>query len=437
MIQSSLSWYARTFLLLAGEFFLFVIGICFSLILNAQVSKSVIATAGGLSSALTTAELQTITNLILTGTIDAQDFKTMRDDMPMLAIIDISDAIIAVYNGIKGTSMYTNYYPSNTLPECAFFDNSAKGKKSLTSILLPHSLIALGSYSFDDCTGLNSIIIPSSVTNIGYMAFSHCSGLTTIEIPSSVISIGYMAFFSCSGLTTVEIPSSVNSIEDSAFYFCSGLTTVMIPSSVTSIGNQVFWGCSSLTTIAIPSSVTSIGIGAFGGCSGLTTVVIPSSVSSIGAGAFDFCSGLTEIIASSPNPVYFTSFAYVFEHINKTTCTLYVPVGSKSAYQTANVWKDFTNIVEDPKIPTGLEPIINEKHLTAYPNPTIGRVKLILDQIPQNGTYLTITDVTGRMILKQLMLNKEELIDLQGNSPGVYLITTNLENFKVQKVILK
>ena len=28
------------------------------------------------------------------------------------------------------------------------------------------------------------------------------------------------------------------------------------------------------------------------------------------------------------------------------SCTLYVPTGSKSAYQNADVWKDFTNIVE-------------------------------------------------------------------------------------------
>jgi len=101
------------------------------------------------------------------------------------------------------------------------------------------------------------------------------------------------------------------------------------------------------------------------------------------------------------------------------------------------LWNDFTNIVENQSLTTGIEPIINYKQLTAYPNPTTGKLKLILDQIPQNGTYLTVTNMTGMMILKQLMLNKEEVIDLQGNSPGIYLIKTNLPNSKIQKIILK
>ena len=37
-----------------------------------------------------------------------------------------------------------------------------------------------------------------------------------------------------------------------------------------------------------------------------------------------------------------------------TGCTLYVPAGSKDAYATAEVWKNFTNIVE---LPAGIEDI--------------------------------------------------------------------------------
>ena len=463
---------------------LFAISICFSLTLNAQVSKSLNVTAGSLSSALTATELETVTNLILTGTMDARDFKTMRDLMPALAVLDLSGGTIVVYNGTGGTKPFSssNNYPANVIPDCAFSNQDIhQSKTSLVTVVIPSSATSIGNSAFGSCTGLTTITLPSSLTSIGNDAFSFCSGLTSMTLPSSVKSIGGYAFYSCSrltsitippsvttigssafyycmkltsitiphsvtsiganafegcsGLTTVMIPSSLSSIGESAFDECSGLTTVTIPSSVTSIGNHAFRSCSGLTSVSIPYSVTSIGDGAFQFCSGLKTITIPTSVFSIGYNAFMRCSGLTEIIAANPIPINFLPFASVFDGINKATCTLYVPVGSKLSYQAANGWKDFTHIVE--KDFTGIDPISNEKQLTAYPNPTLGRVKLILDQIPQNGTYLTITDVTGRMILKQLMLNKEELIDLQGNSPGVYFIKTSLKNSKVQKVILK
>ena len=114
---------------------------------------------------------------------------------------------------------------------------------------------------------------------------------------------------------------------------------------------------------------------------------------------------------------------------------MYVPVGSKSAYQVAEQWKDFTNIVE--KDLTGIALITSDQQLIVYPNPTSGKVKLVFDQVPQGGTTLTVNDFNGKTILTRFIQNKKEWIDLKGNTPGVYLIRTNMKDFKVQKVILK
>ena len=46
--------------------------------------KTVDVTAGNLKTVLNSDELNTVTNLTLTCTINAHDFKTMRDDMPNL-----------------------------------------------------------------------------------------------------------------------------------------------------------------------------------------------------------------------------------------------------------------------------------------------------------------------------------------------------------------
>ena len=110
-------------------------------------------------------------------------------------------------------------------------------------------------------------------------------------------------------------------------------------------------------------------------------------------------------------------------------------LGSKSAYEVAFRWKDFAHIVE--KDFTGIDPIISDQKMTIYPNPTSGKLKLVFDQIPQGGATLTVNDFTGKTILTRSIQNKEEGIDLGRNSPGVYLIRTNMKDFKVQKVILK
>ncbi|HLN71848.1 MAG TPA: leucine-rich repeat protein [Prolixibacteraceae bacterium] len=441
----------------------------FTSVIFAQVSKTVnLATAGTLSTSLTSSELATITNLTITGTMDARDFKTIRDDMPLIEALDLSGGTISAYNGTEGTSTSRNDYPADAIPDYAFLNSITRlGKIDLTTIVFPSSLSSIGIYAFTGCGRLTNVKIPSSVAIIGEHAFADCNDLTTVTIPSSVTSIEKYTFFHCSGLSNVKIPSSVTSIGACAFSFCSGLTTVTIPSSVTSIRDEAFTASNGLITVdsnnpnyssldgvlynksrtvlihcptskiesfIIPSSVTSIGNAAFNGCRGLTTVTIPSSVASIGASAFVNCNGLTSIITSSITPIDLSESYGVFDSF-KTSSTLYVPLGSKSAYQAAFRWKDFANIVE--KDFTGIDPIISDQPLNVYPNPTTGKVKLVFKQIPQMGSTLTVNDFTGKTILTQFIQNKEEEVDLGGNSPGVYLIRTNMKDFKIQKVILK
>ena len=118
-------------------------------------------------------------------------------------------------------------------------------------------------------------------------AFSTCTSLTSIVIPNSVVSIGDGAFSRCSSLSNIVIPNSVVSIGDGAFSNCSSLSNIVIPDSVTAIGNFAFWGCSSLSNIVIPDSVTAIGDYAFYYCS-LSNIVIPDSVTAIGICAFPY-----------------------------------------------------------------------------------------------------------------------------------------------------
>ncbi len=315
---------------------LLVTMLCLTLLAQAQVSKTInIATAGTLSTALTADEKATITNLTLTGTIDARDFKTMRDDMPVLAVIDLSNTTIAEYTGINGTYSSTISYLANQMPVFAFCNGTTyKGKSTLTSFVFPSSATTIGGSAFRDCSGLTgSLTIPSSVTSIGSWAFQGCSGLTgSLTIPSSVTDIGYAAFYGCSGLTgSLTIPSSVTYIDNEAFRSCSGFTgSLTIPTLVTYIGYAAFQNCSGFTgSLTIPASVTSIADCAFQNCSGfIGSLTIPASVTSIGKYAFSGCSGFT---GSLTIPASVTSIANcAFQKCSGFTGSLTIPASVTS-----------------------------------------------------------------------------------------------------------
>ena len=237
------------------------------------------------------------------------------------------------------------------------------------------SVTIIKPYAFYGCTGLNSVTIPLSVTSIGNSAFGGCTALTSVTLRSNAVvsatytssnnfstifgnqvesytlsglpsypiqAIGNYAFYGCSGMTSLDIPSSVTSIGQYAFRGCSGLNSITIPNSVTSINSYTFYGCSGLTSVTIGNSVTSIGQYAFRGCSGLNSITIPNSVTSIGNYAFRDCTGLTEMTVERTTPP--NAAANTFSNV-PNTIPIYVPCGTKEAYQATN-WNYFTNIVD-------------------------------------------------------------------------------------------
>ena len=234
---------------------------------------------------------------------------------------------------IFGASYYSensSYVPSSlkkvTITGGSSIRNDAfYGCSGLTSVVIPNSVMSIGSYAFYDCDGLTSIEIPNSVMSIGSYAFYGCSSLTSVVIGDSVTSIGYGAFNGCSSLrcnvkdnlkylgnednpylyladvtsediTSANIDSACKFIGSYAFKDCDSLTSVVIGDSVTSIGIRAFEDCDSLTSVVIGDSVTSIGDSAFEDCTNLTSVVIGDSVTSIGDSAFYSCRSLTSVV---------------------------------------------------------------------------------------------------------------------------------------------
>ena len=263
-----------------------------------------------------------------------------------------SSVTIIGYEAFHGTAWY------NSQPDGLVYAGQVayKYKGTMpqeTNVVINEGTTGIVPYAFTNCRGLTSVSIPNSVKSIGSNSFSGCVCLTSVSIPNSVTSIGYDAFSdtpwynsqpdglvyagqvaykykgTISENTEIVIRDGTKGIADGAFTDCYGITSVFIPNSVTNIGNSAFMGCDALTSVIIPSDVARIGVSAFS-CNNLTSVTAMMRV---------------------PVDIGYSTFA------NRRDATLYVPAGCKAAYETADYWKEFKEIVEMLDVDNYLEPV--------------------------------------------------------------------------------
>ena len=371
----------------------------------------------------------------------------------------ISDNAVAVtYKGYSNDSYSNEYagdvvipssvnYNGTTYSVTSIGDDAFNRCSSLTGIEIPNSVTSIGQGAFVYCSSLTSVEIGNSVTSIGDYAFSNCSSLTSVIIGNSVTSIGEGAFVYCSSLTSIQIPNSVTSIGEWALGYCSSLTSIEIPNSVTSIGYGAFAYCSSLASIVvdggntiydsrngcnaiiettsntliagckntiIPNSVTSIGDSAFNGCYSLTSIEIPNSVTSIGDDAFSWCD-LTEIKcwATTPPTIYSNTFS-------SYSADLYVPVGRKAAYESAQYWKKF-NIINDTL----------DKPITLNDNDAIVAAvgNDIVVKNAAEGSVVRVYTADGALIASEVATDGDIVVEAPVN--GVYVVKVGKQTVKV------
>lgn len=260
-----------------------------------------------------------------------------------------------VFGKTKSKTLYLGRNVCNTYTSYSTFSG-------LSTVTIGNSVTCLGDYIFDGEDALKNVYIPSSVKEIGNYTFRGCTGLTRMVIPSSVKSIGKYAFYGCSNVELFLIGDSVTNIGDCAFSKCSKISYVLLPNSVEEIGGYAFSGCTNLNRINIPSSVTSIKKGTFSGCTSLTKM---------------------SVAATTPPEIEdenFTNFHYL-------NLVVKVPVGSLAAYQSADVWKNFWDIQEDPSLGIGDNLIMDVKNEDAPIYNLQGVEMKNVDELP-HGIYI-------------------------------------------------
>ena len=168
----------------------------------------------------------------------------------------------------------------------AFADN-----KTVKSIVLESSSIALEDYSFANCQTLESVTFKGMVEKIGQKAFAMCTSLKSVSIlTDGTVDIGLGAFSNCKSLETVKITGRIDSIGVGAFSNCSSLENIVFPENIREIGDAAFSYCSSIKEFNV-SGLETIGSSAFKDCKSMEKFVIGgyAEVKSIGENAFYGC----------------------------------------------------------------------------------------------------------------------------------------------------
>lgn len=308
-----------------------------SLAAIAQVSKTYyVSKPGTLISMMTEDEANSITHLTLTGKLNAEDFRHLRDEFDNLKVLDISNAEIKMYSGKAGTYPGGKFYiyMPNFIPAYAFsnvVDGAVKGKQTLEKVILSEKTRNIEDAAFKGCRNLRicqirkkeapnllpealadsitAIFVPLGSSDSyrykdRWQSFAFIEG-EPVEATLQVGSMGKLEeeiqkaglqprdinFLTVEGkldnadmklirdympnLVSVDISkTNATTIPDFTFAQKKYLLNMKLPHNLKSIGQRVFSNCGRLCgTLELPASVTAIEFGAFMGCDNLRYVL--------------------------------------------------------------------------------------------------------------------------------------------------------------------
>ena len=188
------------------------------------------------------------------------------------------------------------------------------------------------------------------IDNIKYVCHSGTKKAKVVDntLSGSPVAVSIPAAFVVDGAEY-----TVNEIADGAFMYCYPLASLTIPASVELIGDYAMFNCYRLSEIIIPEGVLHIGEKAFKICHALKMVSLPSTLLSIGNEAFAYDEDLETVVATMETPCAIDRSVFVDEKEVEdetvevfSSANLYVPIGKKTVYASADVWKEFPVIYQ-------------------------------------------------------------------------------------------
>lgn len=302
-----------------------------------------VTTAGSLSSLINESEIESITELTLTGNINKSDFHFIDTKMTALETLNIKDVTI------EAETKHGKTYPANEIPDSAFMQNGYKnqhdvwvykGNKNIKAYILPASITSIGnsafyevkatSIDFSNCTALE--IIKSHAFDGVQVTSINLSGLTSLK------TIGDYAFCQTQATTiNLEGCSALEALGERAFaqnYFvtsvnlngCTSFKTVSDRSFLNLAKNSA---PTSFIIDLADTKIETIAESSFQS-SKATEYVFPSTLKEIEVKAFNFATAIKKLTFNSTTV---TLASNSFPSTVMDNATIIVPEGAENTYK--------------------------------------------------------------------------------------------------------
>ena len=235
-------------------------------------------------------------------------------------VLDDGTVSITKYNGTAAELTIPSAIDGKTVTTIG--ENCFSNNASLTSIVMPDTVLYAEKGAFMWCSKLTNITLSANLKTLGKNALRGNALLTSLNLPKTLESIGVDALSVLNGLQSITVadgnnyfktvddvlynkemtqiilypcqktstsytmPDTVTKMSDKCFEYAKKLETITLSKNLTAISNYAFSDCRKLKSLTIPEGVTSIGDYAFKQCSALTTVHLPSTLTAIGDSLF-------------------------------------------------------------------------------------------------------------------------------------------------------
>ena len=248
----------------------------------------------GILDALGLNDADRTVKLKVKGEINSYDIIMIRDKMPLLNELDLSEAKVIP----SSKPFYQDYCTGkNSLAGYAFYDLD-----KLLTVKLPKDLIILGDYAFANCDKLLSVdASKTGELSIGNYALNKCVKLYEFVSPEKISEVGSYAFSGSTKLESIELRQIAGSIGEYAFHGCGKLNTINIAAIGGEIQQYAFRDCYNLEEVTVGTMGGNLNDEAFGYCSALKKVVFSQGPVRIGTRVFVYSDALETFIAGEGN----------------------------------------------------------------------------------------------------------------------------------------
>ncbi len=211
------------------------------------------------------------------------------------------------------------------------------------------------------------------------------------NIKFKVVSIGELALSYCTHTYNLKLNEGLETIQQAAFRYINNIKELVIPNSVKRIERTFITECHSLKTITLGTGLQSLG-----------------------TYAFWYVDGLRYIYSLNPIPPKFDDPNNSFDDTPVDQITLYVPIGSKSAYENAPGWNLFAGRIVEID-PTGIADVTTDGLSITVSN---HRIHVEGAKV---GCFLNVYDLSGNKCMSVRITSGK--VNINCNVPnGVYVV---------------